>query len=330
MSTKEYGEFINNTQQGFTIVINKIINYELLSLKAKGLYLYIASKPSGWNFSIPGIASQNKENKAAIRSGLHELEEYGLLVRTQIKSTNGMFGGYRYTVTTNLIIERLSPSSENRTTEKQTTEKRTLSKKGLSKKDLSNNNPLQKIVKKSVVVKSENPEIENQIIENFSLVGFGINRIQNFITEFGIERLNLVWLEYLENQLKIKNPQGWIVSGLKNYDLKLQQDKQRIAVEAQKETLFAMEEEIIHKLQEEKEKARKMQITVQIQNWIKTHQVEFEICLQKALEKIQNIKPVYQSILNKAKESGKELLEIIRENSVYASWVFEEVKAVMV
>jgi hypothetical protein len=94
MSTQEYGEFINNTQQGFTIVINKIINYELLSLKAKGLYLFIASKPSGWNFNLSGIAAQNKESKDAIRTGLHELENFGLLVRSQIKSANGKYGGY--------------------------------------------------------------------------------------------------------------------------------------------------------------------------------------------------------------------------------------------
>jgi Helix-turn-helix domain len=330
MSTQEYGEFINNTQQGFTIVINKIINYELLSLKAKGLYLFIASKPTGWNFSLGGIASQNKESRDAIRTGIQELEKYGLLVRSQIKTTDGKFGGYRYTVTTNLIIEGLSPSLENPTLENPILENPILSNKEQSKKEKSNNNQLaKKIVEEKVVVNSENFKLENQIIEDFGIVGFGVERIKKFISEFGVERMNLVWLEYLDNQLKVKNPQGWLVSGLKNFDLRQQEVKIRLAAEAQKEALFAMEEEIMSKAQDEKEKALKIKIMGQIENWIKTHQQEFEICLQNALKKIQEIKPVYQSILNKAKQTGQDLIEIIKDNAVYSSWVFEEVKAVM-
>jgi hypothetical protein len=330
MSTQEYGEFINNTQQGFTIVINKIINYELLSLKAKGLYLFIASKPSGWNFSIPGIASQNKESKDAIRTGLKELEIYGLLVRTLLKSEGGKFGGYRYTVTTNLVVEGISPSSDFPTTVFPTTDNPTLSNKEQSKKDLSNNNqPAKKTLEKKVVVDSENLIIENQIIENYGILGFGVERIKKFISEFGAERMNLVWLEYLDNQLKVKNPQGWIVSGLKSFDLRQQEEKIRIALEAQKDALFAEEEELMSKSQKETETALKIKIINQIKDWIKTHQTEFELCLQKALEKIQQIKPVYQSVVNKAKQTGQDIIQIIKENAVYSSWVFEEVKAVM-
>lgn len=342
MSTQEYGEFINNTQQGFTIVINKIINYELLSLKAKGLYLFIASKPTGWNFNLNGIAAQNKESKDAIRTGIHELEKFGLLVRSQLKSSDGKYGGYRYTVTTNLIVEgfspslenptavKIKPSLENPTLENSTLENPTHSNKEQSKKDLSNNNQqAKKTLEKKVVVNSENSIIENQIIENYGILGFGIERIKKFISDFGVERMNLTWLEYLDNQLKVKNPQGWIVSGLKNFDLRQQEEKIRIAAEAQKDALFAIEVDIISKEQEEQEKALKMKITSQIQDWIKTHKSEFEICLQKALKKIQEIKPVYQSILNKAKQTGQDLLQIIKDNAVYSSWVFEEVKAVM-
>ena len=329
MATQEYGEFINNTQQGFTIVINKIINYELLSLKAKGLYLFIASKPSGWNFSIPGIASQNKENKAAIRSGLHELEEYGLLVRTSLKGSNGKFSGYRYTVTANLITKGLPPSSDFRTTENGTTENRTLSKKEQSKKEKENNQQEKKVIQKSVVVNSENLENQKLIYENFGIVGFGIERIKKFISEFGDARMNLVWLEYLDNQLKVKNPQGWIVSGLKNFDLKQQEEKIRIAAEAQQEDLFAIQAEIITNSQLEELKSQKELLMSQIKNWIKIHQTEFKICLQKALEKIQQIKPIYFSLISKAKNSGKELIEVIKENMAYSSWVYDEVKAVM-
>jgi hypothetical protein len=219
---------------------------------------------------------------------------------------------------------------ENPTLENPTLENPTHSNKEQSKKDLSNNNlQAKKIVEKKVVVNSENSKLENKIIEDFGVVGFGVERIKKFISEFGVERMNLVWLEYLDNQLKVKNPQGWIVSGLKSFDLRQQEEKIRIALEAQKDALFAEEEELMSKSQKETETALKIKIINQIKDWIKTHQTEFELCLQKALEKIQQIKPVYQSVVNKAKQTGQDIIQIIKENSVYSSWVFEEVKAVM-
>lgn len=329
MATKEYNEFVNNTQQGFTIVINQIINFELLSLKAKGLYLFIASKPSGWNFNINGIASQNRESKEAVRTGILELENFGLLERSQLKAIQGKFSGLRYTLTTNLITEGLSPSSDFRATDNPMTDNRIHSNKEQSKKEKENNQQEKKVIQKSVVVNSENSENQKLILENFGVVGFGTERIKKFLSEFGEARMNLVWLEYLDNQLKVKNPQGWIVSGLKNFDLRQQEEKVKIAAEAQKEDLFAIQAEIISNSQAEKLKVQKTQLLNEIQDWIKNHQIEFNICLQKALNKIQQIKPIYQSLINKAKQSGQDLIQIIRENSVYSSWVFEEVKVVM-
>lgn len=73
--------YINETAQGFTQVPNWILNDPELSLKAKALWAFLASKPTGWNFSAERIAAQNQDGKEAIGSGLRELERAGLLER---------------------------------------------------------------------------------------------------------------------------------------------------------------------------------------------------------------------------------------------------------
>ena len=57
---------------------NALLNRDDISLKAKGLYAYIQSKPDGWDFTISKIAAQNKEGELAIRAAIKELEEAGL------------------------------------------------------------------------------------------------------------------------------------------------------------------------------------------------------------------------------------------------------------
>lgn len=53
-----------------------------ISLKAIGLYAYIASCSDDWNFSIRGIAgTELKDGHDSIRSAVKELEDLGLLER---------------------------------------------------------------------------------------------------------------------------------------------------------------------------------------------------------------------------------------------------------
>lgn len=75
----------------FTAVPNEIFRHNL-SLKAIGLYAYIASKPDGWDFSIGGTASQLKDAKTSIQSAIKELEVAGFLKRVQSRKSEGGFG----------------------------------------------------------------------------------------------------------------------------------------------------------------------------------------------------------------------------------------------
>lgn len=50
-----------------------------VSLKAKGLFAYLESKPLEWKFSLDKIAEEIKEGKDSIRSAVKELEEEGYI-----------------------------------------------------------------------------------------------------------------------------------------------------------------------------------------------------------------------------------------------------------
>lgn len=90
--------------RNYTQVANDIINDDRLSLKAKGLYLFLVSKPDNWTFSARLIATQNNDQKASINSALQELERFGLLKRVHVQC------GYDYEIFDEIKIH----STENR------------------------------------------------------------------------------------------------------------------------------------------------------------------------------------------------------------------------
>jgi hypothetical protein len=131
-------------------VPNSILNDGEISLRAKGLFAFLQSKPDDWKFSIGRISKQSKEGKSAIRSALNELEAMGFLRRTAVKNRNGKFIGYDYELSDLPSSENRTmagenddtplsdlPSSEKPSSEKPSSENYdTLSKKDLSKQEL--------------------------------------------------------------------------------------------------------------------------------------------------------------------------------------------------
>ena len=73
-------------QNRFGITPNLLLNDSSISLKAKGLYWYIQSKPDDWDFSGLRIAKDHKDWKDWIFSALRELEDTWYLIRTKTKN----------------------------------------------------------------------------------------------------------------------------------------------------------------------------------------------------------------------------------------------------
>jgi len=68
---------------------NNLLNHKGISLKAKGLFAFMQSKPEDWKFSGKLIATQCKESVDSILSGLKELEDFGYLVREKKPTAKG-------------------------------------------------------------------------------------------------------------------------------------------------------------------------------------------------------------------------------------------------
>ena len=82
---------------GFVQIPNDILYDETLSLKAKGLYSYMLSKPDNWNFTSRSMASQLKEARRSILSAINELKDFGLLEYKRLRGGSG-----RYTIYTSV------------------------------------------------------------------------------------------------------------------------------------------------------------------------------------------------------------------------------------
>lgn len=73
----------------FTVMNNRVFEDRRLSLKAKGLWAFVMTKPDGWQTSIRGLCTQLSEGESAIRAGLKELETIGLYRKTRSQDASG-------------------------------------------------------------------------------------------------------------------------------------------------------------------------------------------------------------------------------------------------
>lgn len=134
-----------NLSQNFTMIPNWLINNQSISLKSKGLFIFLASKPNDFSFSIERIAKLNKEGENAIKTALKELEAVGLLIRKKFKGNDGLFSGIEYILTDTPNFDKKqpcsdsSPSDENPSDGKSTSGKQSnINKKDFNKKDINN------------------------------------------------------------------------------------------------------------------------------------------------------------------------------------------------
>ena len=114
-----------------------------LSLKAKGLYAYLFSKPDGWIFYKDKILAENKDSKASFQTGIKELIDAGYIKRYQINK-QGKFGGMIYEfIDPTLILSTKTPCTENRSalpcTENPSTENRSTNNIYLNNNKILNN-----------------------------------------------------------------------------------------------------------------------------------------------------------------------------------------------
>jgi len=74
----------------FTILSNAVLNDDRLSFRARGVLMWLLSKPLDWSVRSEAIADQSpREGREAIRTAMRELAELGYLVREKVQDERG-------------------------------------------------------------------------------------------------------------------------------------------------------------------------------------------------------------------------------------------------
>lgn len=87
-----------NKQDKFTQIDNRMIVDNSITAKAKGILLYLLSKPNEWKVYEVDIVNNMKDGRDGIRSGIKELIEQGYITRQLEQDDKGKFAGYSYNV----------------------------------------------------------------------------------------------------------------------------------------------------------------------------------------------------------------------------------------
>lgn len=88
----------NIGKHGFTIINNDAINDSKLSWRAKGILVYMRSRPDDWRFYSSEVAKHSTDGIKSLLSGLKELEDCGYLKRLQGKSKDGRFADLEWQI----------------------------------------------------------------------------------------------------------------------------------------------------------------------------------------------------------------------------------------
>lgn len=127
-------KIVKKYSEKYTVVDNHIINDERLSWKARGLFMFLWSRPSDWSFFETEVEKHSKKDgRSSLRSGIKELEECGYIKRKRVRNQKGQ-------VSTSYWELCDKPTLEKPTLDKPTQDNRTLlSTNELSTNELSTN-----------------------------------------------------------------------------------------------------------------------------------------------------------------------------------------------
>lgn len=124
------------SENPFVMVDKYGVNDDRLSWKAKGILVYLLSKPDDWVVRVADLIKRAKDGRDSVRSGLRELEDNGYLEKYQHRDENGTFGEVEY-----IVYERpIEPQTENPSTDGNTANGKPVNGKSVNGKTPPTNN----------------------------------------------------------------------------------------------------------------------------------------------------------------------------------------------
>lgn len=76
---------------GFTQVPNELLSDKTLSLKARGLYLFMSSQPEHWDFTIKKMVKLLLDGERSITSALDELKYNDWIYYQKLSTGKGIY-----------------------------------------------------------------------------------------------------------------------------------------------------------------------------------------------------------------------------------------------
>ena len=176
----------NNIKDNFTRVPNEVINDDRLTWKAKGLFSYLMSKPSEWQFYMSDIKNNSPDGRDSIQTGLKELEEHGYLQRVKRMDEEGKFSGWDWDVM--LPDNRKNRRTENPSVGKPVSRKtRSYSKTEIIKTEINKTEGGKQV---------SPPPTFDQVKDYFTSKGYGLEDAKKFFEYYNepmIDRNGRVW-----------------------------------------------------------------------------------------------------------------------------------------
>ena len=123
---------VNNKTKGFNSISRELVFDNVLSDRARFVYVYMACKPDGWDFFQDKVAEELGYKKATLRKYLDELIMRGWIVEEE-QENEGKFGALQYT------IENERKKGENLPIRKKPDTQKTRYGKNHNQKDIDNN-----------------------------------------------------------------------------------------------------------------------------------------------------------------------------------------------
>jgi len=106
------GQIVKSKSSGnYTIIPNAMVNDVEMSLKAKGLLVYLLSLPTDWVIYKSEIQNHHTDGRDSVASAFKELEIRGYILSIEIRNSKGHFKGFNYIVYENPKTE--NPKLEN-------------------------------------------------------------------------------------------------------------------------------------------------------------------------------------------------------------------------
>lgn len=88
---------IQKRDPGYAMIDNRVLADPRLTWKAKGILVYLLSKPNNWKVQVTDITNHSPDGECAVRTALDELLSLGYAERETIRR-NGKFESWNYII----------------------------------------------------------------------------------------------------------------------------------------------------------------------------------------------------------------------------------------